>query len=243
VYSGGEFGKVFLWNVKDLGKSSRELIDQQQAHKRRIVAIVFSNDYIFTCSLDQKIKQWTLSSYTLKAVFDIDFLPNSISVENATLYVGGRSVLASFELQFFDQPLRYSSHQQQTGIGIVLLSPAEISGMNTVAIIVSVTVTFVVIVLAISGSIFYFSKKPQSYITRETSDNITLDQTTNLRTLVGTVLNISLPLYKEVNSTDFSCTRVIGMGGVGTVYVGQAIKTSCAVYGQTIVVKKIIGIL
>jgi WD40 repeat protein len=247
VYTGGEFGKVLMWKIDLNGKFTGELIDQQQAHKRRVVSIIFSKDYIFTCSLDQKIKQWTLKTNSIVANFDIDFLPNSIWVHNATLFVGGRSLLASFELTYYDKPSigssRTRTEENQTDGKTPIVVEVSSQGFNSNVLLIIAAVGAAL--LLIVASIFFYNRRKQYSNVRTTTEEMTLsigtDVTVTFQTLIGTVLNISLPLYKECTATDFRCIEVIGQGGVGTVYVGQALSKNCAMYGQTIVVKKIVG--
>jgi preprotein translocase subunit SecG len=100
ILTGGQFGKVFVKNLDT--KQVTELVDQAQAHKRKIASIKTTIDYIFTVGADQKIKQWSI--HTLKLIWSSnwEWIPTHVGIFNDTLVVGGPSVVSTVKLQYLD---------------------------------------------------------------------------------------------------------------------------------------------
>jgi hypothetical protein len=91
---------VFAKNLKT--KQFIELIDQGQAHKRKVITIKTTKDYVFTAAADSKVKQWSIAGSRMVWSTNLDWIPTTLTIANGTLFVGGPSLFESFKLDFID---------------------------------------------------------------------------------------------------------------------------------------------
>jgi hypothetical protein len=216
-----------------------ELVDQAQAHKRKVVKIAVSNDYVFTASFDQRVKQWSLSSLTLVSSFSFTWIPASLTVENSTMLVGGSSVVSTVRLQYYDlQELRKKTGSVgESSIKKKNASDQSISGGGSNVIIVTFTVISVLIVTISSYMLYAYGKKKAT----DSTPKVDSTSITDLETLVTSILKIAVPGYKEITASEFRTINIIAKGGGGEVYMGEILSKKGKVEGKQVVVKKISG--
>jgi hypothetical protein len=244
VFTGGQVGKVLVRNLLNSAEAY-ELIDQAQAHKRKIVGITRSKDFIYTCSLDQKAKQWSIKGFQLVASFSLEWIPTGIWIENGTLFVGGASALASFRLENFDLDIvgsssAYTSLKKVQG-GISINSQSSVDSI----IIASIIIGCCTVLLCLSVFIYRSLHANQFKSVEASTSNsgpVTESSVTNAtNTLVTSILKISFPGYKELTSIDFRTSQLLAEGGGGVVFVGDALSKKCSVFGKQVILKQIAG--
>jgi hypothetical protein len=238
VITGGQFGKVFVTNYESA--ITEELIDQVQAHKRKVVSIKVSKDYLYTVSSDQKVKQWSLSSFNLVFSTSLEWIPSTMAVANDTLFVGGSSKMISISLLFRDKinpsPSLDKSvvHKEVESRG-----SGSISSVSVVVGVATFLFFFVILLILLARRNGLFKKKLNNVSSQTSTSVVTTGFDT--QTLVTNILKISLPGYKEINSMAFRFLRMLAKGGGGEVYLGEALTKQCMLYGNQIIIKRITG--
>jgi hypothetical protein len=237
VFTGGQFGKVFVKNIKTT--FTAELIDQTQAHKRKVVKIVPSKHYLYSCSLDQKVKQWSLSSFQMVSSFSLDWIPTTLKVDNQTLFVSGYSGLDIITLNYFDQSGKQVTPSKPTSKEFTTDSSSQ-SSSNIIIIGVGIALAvlfMLLIVVAISRLRKIGSKT--DHIDKIYSNSTNLASLIQTETFVTTLIKLSFPAYKELSSTEFRTLKKLAEGGGGEIYIGEALSTKALVYGRELIVKKL----
>jgi hypothetical protein len=236
VITGGQFGKVFVRQLKT--KKSVELIDKAQAHKRKVIVIITSKDYIFTAAADQKVKQWTMSEFQIVWSEAIDWIPTTLALGNGSIFVGGPSRISSFGLQYLELP-----ESSQNSLKATIKSPTApkevISYTSTTP--VEWIVISVLSAVAIAGILVYRNarlvKKPETGHTDSTTQHVSVET----QTLVTQILKIALPGYKELHALDFLVLRSLTRGGGGEIFLGESLSKRSTIHGKQVIVKKFPG--
>jgi hypothetical protein len=237
VLTGGVFGKVLVRNVET--KQNFELIDQAQAHKRKINIIKATKDYIFTSGADQKVKQWSLKDFRMVWSLTLEWIPTSLTVLNDTVFIGGPSCVFSYKLDRFDIDVVEKNKIGPKTLPLNQMFQAD-NSFSPIFIVISAVGVAVLIIIVLLSRLYYHkrnlaSKFEAPEIPKDTSSS------TDTQTLVTQILRIALPGYKEFDPIAFRIISKLAEGGGGSVYLGEALTTKCAVYGKVIIVKQIAG--
>jgi hypothetical protein len=240
VFTGGQFGKVFSRNWKT--KQSFELVDQVQAHKRQVLLISNYKQFIFTAAADQKVKQWSVKGFQLVSSISLEWIPNSVTVDNWTVLVGGPSRVFTFKLDDQDQVDDDSTQPLSAKEQNNLISKVESdSSSSPVLPIILSLVAAVAIVTAIAFLMHNFRFKTKAKHFSSQTDTSSQASGLETQTLVTQILKIALPGYKELFSRDFRLLKKIAEGGGGKVYVGEVLTAKWQTHGKQVVVKQIAG--
>jgi hypothetical protein len=231
------FGKVLAYNIKT--QKNFELIDQAQAHKRKIKLIRVTKDYVFTAAADQRVKQWSIRDFKIVWSGSLDWIPTSLTISNDSAMIGGPSVVLSLKLDFYDKAVVFSKEDEQmTTPSRSFKEMFQGDSVNPIFIVLSIVAFLIMLSIVVFIKCFY--RKSQLLVSQnETSEsNVTANTT---QTLVTQILKISLPGYKEFAATMFRVIRKLTEGGGGIVHIGEALSFKCSIYGKTIIVKIIAG--
>jgi hypothetical protein len=213
-----------------------ELIDQAQAHKRKVGLIKFSKQYLYSGAYDQKIKQWSLNGFRMVASFNIPWIPTSIDVYNETMLIGGSQIVSSIALSVFDTVSEnFKSINTVSNKKTATGEQYSVSSINTVVII-----TATLGVIFIFGLLFLFIRRRFSKVKAENQSS-DLTQASLTETLVTTILKISLPGYKELQAVEFRTVTKLAEGGGGVVYLGEGLSKRSRILGNQIVIKILSG--
>jgi hypothetical protein len=237
VFTGGQFGKVFVKNVKS--KQNIELIDQTQAHKRRVIAIFATEEFVFTTGADQKVKQWALEGFILAWSETLDWIPKSLLVSNNTLLLGGPSVATSIKLTVLGGKKETLFHSETIKLNDKNLIQQALTTGGLSETLMAILAAVLCLAFVVAGCICRF-KLNKTKDSKHESVTFSL-ATSEFQTLVTSVLKISFPGYKEVNNSQYRRIKILTRGGGGSVYLGEALSNTCAVFGKDIIVKVMNG--
>jgi WD40 repeat protein len=241
VLTGGQYGKVYVRRIET--GEMRELVDQAQAHKRKVIALVTSRNYIYSCSSDQKVKQWSLNDFKLIASFTMKWIPTGLWVSNGSVIVGGPSTIFMTKLKYYDTIDKITSFSSlpdgisRRGGGVT--SNSDQLGGNSQAIVI----VAILIAVLLLGTILFFIyrrqlRKNQSFKKDEPLSDFSESSLIATQTLVTSFLKISIPGYKELTPLDFRIIKKLAQGGGGHVYLAEALSLKCSKFGNIVVVKK-----
>jgi hypothetical protein len=214
-----------------------ELIDQAQAHKRKVSIISVTKDFIITVGLDQKVKQWSAKDLRLVWSLTLDWIPTALTVDNDTLLLGGPSLVYSSNLEFFDS---FSSTIFTTGTSSWgSLKQQESSSNMSISVTIIASIVSAVFAVLVFVVVINILVKTKTSIDKEPSSQT--NSITATSTLVTQILKIALPGYKEFPSSAFRTTTKLAQGGGGSVYLGEALSPKCGTFGPVIIVKQVAG--
>jgi hypothetical protein len=215
------------------------LIDQVQAHKRRIMLILATKEFIFTAGADQKVKQWSMNDLRMVWSLALEWIPTSLTVLNDTVFIGGPSCVFSYKLEYYDvDKLDIGKNEKMTSTFIFKQLLQAKTSFDSVFVIIS-SVGAVILLPIVAFSIYYYCKRKLTS-KQETREALNLASVSNVtQTLVTQILKISLPGYKECGAIEFRMLKRLAEGGGGSVFIGEAFSSKCAAHGKTIIIKKI----
>jgi hypothetical protein len=239
ILIGGQFGKVFLKSIKT--KQVLELIDQAQAHKRKILMIYVTNYYIFTAGADQKVKQWTAREIKLVWTITWGYIPTSLVVSNDTIYLGGPSRVNAFTLNFFDKST--ISHLTSDRINS---ARKDFSSQNpheaTIPEITIIVLIFVIVIIVVLVLLLIYKRSSKPVVERQTESSTQSAVGNEItHTLVTQILKIALPGYRELTTNDFRVVKRLAKGGGGEVSIGEALSQKSSIFGRQVIVKQFAG--
>jgi hypothetical protein len=237
VFTGGQFGKAFARNIKT--KQFSELIDQAQAHKRKIIVIKSSNDYIYTAGADQKVKQWSAEGLKMIWSTTLNWIPASLTIDNGTLRIGGPSRLISVLLAYQDRLDPDEGHTSSKPSNPKKISQREEGTSQNIFVFFAGALAIVMVLVFV---LIVYRYKSVKRINLPVDPKLNTESASvETQTLVTQILKIALPGYKELTEMDFRILRKLAKGGGGEVFLGEALSKKSMVFGHHIIVKQFGG--
>ena len=84
VYTGHVNGKISIWDL-----NTDSLVKEIQAHSGDVLGLVTDGQYIFSSNiLSKSVKKWTMEGEPSGFIFNLEYSPIELEVDNSYLYVG-----------------------------------------------------------------------------------------------------------------------------------------------------------